>query len=168
MNKVITNDNILTDDETDFVLNLCGNFSSNEPTNRNNYYDREKVWDYAPLTSFLEKSKIEFKNLGLDNNIDLVLKDIWINEVTDLNKNEEYHIDGSAYTTITFLDEDFDGGNLEISRLGDKTEIEPKIGRTVIFKGSELPHRVLPVKNGSRHTLVTFWEVENKKENTLF
>lgn len=51
------------------------------------------------------------------------------------------------------LNEDFDGGGLEF-RLGtEPTPIPAKQGKVILFP-SYILHRVKPIKNGTRHSLV--------------
>lgn len=167
--KFIIEDIILTEDELEFILPLRDNFKSFESPNRNNVYHREEVKDFSKLSLFLEKSKEKFSLLVLDTNTQLNLLGIWINHIdSSETQREDYHVDDSEFTSITFLDDDFEGGDLEISKHGNKKIIKPKLGRTVFFRGGEFPHRVLPVTSGNRHTLVTFWDKKSKKQNSLF
>ena len=167
--KFIIVDDIFTKEELKVILSLRDNFKSFESPNRNNYYHREEIKDYSKLSLFLEKSKEKFSILGADINTQLKLLGFWINHIdSNDTQRDDYHVDDSEFTSITFLDDDFEGGDLEISRYGNKKVIKPKVGRTVFFRGIEFPHRVLPVTSGKRHTLVTFWDKKSKKENSLF
>jgi hypothetical protein len=167
--KIIIVDDIFTKEELDFILSLRNNFEYFESPNRNNYYHREEVKDYLKLSLFLEKSKEYFTILGDDKNTQLNIIGFWVNHIdSNESQRDDYHIDDSEFTSITFLDDDFQGGELEISKYGNKKVIQPKVGRTVFFRGVEFPHRVLPLISGKRHTLVTFWDKKSKKENSLF
>jgi hypothetical protein len=167
--KIIILDEVLRPIEMEFLISECSNFSLSEDPSRHNFYQRKWITSKkSKLSYFLKRSQEEFKNIVYDENYSLKILDIWINKVeAGDNSKEDYHIDDSEFTSITFLNDNFEGGNLQISKYGDKKIIEPKKGKTVFFKGSALPHKVLNVNNGARYTMVTFWEKENKKNLTL-
>jgi predicted 2-oxoglutarate/Fe(II)-dependent dioxygenase YbiX len=84
--------------------------------------------------------------------------------VDSFKEDTHYHTDFAAgpdrlvntttkLTSVVFLNEDYDGGELEI--WGDK--VESKIGRIVIFP-SFAAHKVLQFSKKDRKMLITFIE----------
>ena len=73
-------------------------------------------------------------------------------------------------TFILYLNENFDGGEFEYldkkDKKNKKIKIKPKINLSII-SNNELYHRVLPVLNGERFSLVMFFNVGKKKDYTL-
>jgi hypothetical protein len=75
------------------------------------------------------------------------------------------HFDDKAgqwgmYTTVLYLNDDFDGGHTFINiEDGNTIEIEPKPGRLVAYNGHKLEHGVTQVSNGLRYTLPIWYTV---------
>ena len=66
------------------------------------------------------------------------------------------------YTSITFLNEDFEGGKTLVLEDGNViVTCNPKIGRTLRLDGKKHWHSVTPVEEGARHTL-TLWYTFNR------
>jgi predicted 2-oxoglutarate/Fe(II)-dependent dioxygenase YbiX len=64
-------------------------------------------------------------------------------------------------TVLLYLNEDFEGGELEFTRLG--ITIKPKKGMMIAFPSYiEFSHRVHPLTSGTRYTLATWIETENR------
>jgi hypothetical protein len=75
--------------------------------------------------------------------------------IPSININDKLHTHPQAWTSIVFLNDDFEGGELII----DNCIIKPKKNQLVLFTGN-LPHVVAPIINGERFTLVS---ISNKK-----
>jgi hypothetical protein len=68
------------------------------------------------------------------------------------------------YGSVTFLNENFEGGILHYPKLG--IEFSPKIGYTVIHKGDlEHLHGVTKITKGTRYTIASFFT--NNKEKKI-
>jgi predicted 2-oxoglutarate/Fe(II)-dependent dioxygenase YbiX len=65
-------------------------------------------------------------------------------------KNDKTHTHSKAWTSIVFLNDNFEGGELLI----DNCTIKPKKNQLILFTGN-LPHMVVPIINGERFTLVS-------------
>lgn len=167
------NFNHLTKDEYTILKNKCDNFIlTHEPSSINNGY--EKNYYYRHL---LDKNDIEIKPI-IDKVTNIIKETInksrvdilglWINKVnSDSNKNDDFHKDSSDLTFLLYLNENFDGGEFEyINGENQKIKIKPKINLSII-SNDKLYHRVSPVINGERFSLVMFFGVGKKKENTL-
>lgn len=68
------------------------------------------------------------------------------------------HIDSKAgeygmFTTVLYLNDDFDGGHTFINIDDERIEVKPKTGRLVAYNGHRLEHGVTDISNGVRYTL---------------
>jgi hypothetical protein len=165
MDKIIIKDDFLSNDEHIFLKKVCDNFYPTSIPEENKHYFKQTLEDHSNLIDFLEKSKLELLNFKQSDNDMLSIGEVWINKVTDkTNINDKTHKDVDELTSVTFLNENFEGGFLEINQ---NTIITPKKGRTIFFEGSKLLHRVLPVTSGERFTLVVFWIWKQKRISTI-
>ena len=73
--------------------------------------------------------------------------------IPSIHINDKLHTHFQAWTSIVFLNDDFDGGELII----DNCIIKPKKNQLILFTGN-LPHVVAPIINGERFTLVSISE----------
>lgn len=168
MQNVIINEKSLNNSEITFLQELCSNFVATSTPEQNNHYFKQTIVEHKQLDDFLSLSKNTFKSFGFHDNKQLHVQEVWINEVSNqTNKEDNPHTDINQLTSVTFLNEDFEGGCLEIYDNEKIIKIEPKKGKTVFFQGSKMYHRVLPVKNGKRYTMVTFWNWITKDKNTI-
>lgn len=165
MSEIIVKEDFLSKNEHFFLKNICKNFYATSTPTENYHYFKQTLEDYSEISDFLEKSKLELLNFKKSANDMLSIGEIWINKVTkETNINDKAHKDVDELTSITFLNDDFEGGFLEINQ---NTIITPKFGKTVFFEGSKLLHRVLPVTQGERFTLVVFWVWKPKRNKSL-
>lgn len=157
---IIVEDNVdlFNDEEKNYLEDECKNFLISEsPSKTNNYYAR----------SFLNKNNKDIKNII--NKINLYLKkyfnnfneevdNIWINKVdSTTNKNDGFHFDKSHLTFLFYLNDNFTGGEYEYKNLKDSIKkIYPKKYMSIVTN-SNINHRVLPVTNGVRYSLVVFY-----------
>ena len=127
-----------------------------------NYYNR------FPIPKHLEHKKLMEEFLHEKYLRTYLLKDSWINKVTiDTNKEDAYHFDMSNLTIVTYLNDDFEGGEFEyIDDFNSKVKITPQKNLSLIMNGY-LKHRVLTVSKGERYSLVSFFDVIKKYKNTL-
>jgi hypothetical protein len=70
--------------------------------------------------------------------------------IPSINVNDKLHTHPQAWTSIVFLNDDFEGGELII----DNCIIKPKKNQLILFTGN-LPHVVAPIISGERFTLVS-------------
>jgi len=74
------------------------------------------------------------------------------------------HFDGSSdktvFASITYLNEDFTGGETYIV---NDIEVPPKIGRTLYFDGKCYEHGVNTVKDSDRYTLAIWYTTHDKE-----
>jgi len=161
--------NIELIDETDKKLlqNMIENFVVfDNPDGKTNHYVRATV---APKS--INKSEINLYNyikekIHLKENYKLI--SVWINKVeAETNKNDNFHRDRSNLTSVTYLNDDFIGGEFcYINEDGHEIKIQPKKYLT-IFSNDKLQHKVLPVESGVRYSLVCFYMYQKKNKETI-
>lgn len=163
-------DDLLSKDEIVFLNEKMKNFKPDtEPSiEKNNSYFRQyidnnstKIEKFIKNIDFLLKTKCLYQTTSLSG--------IWINKI-DSNEYqvEDFHLDEDSVSTITFLNDDFDGGSfVYIQPNQNEQYVHPKKYKTIILEGSKIPHKVNHVSNGSRYTLVTFWEKKEKNKKSI-
>lgn len=156
---------ILSNEECNFFLESIKGKKADIPYSKNdiiNFYKRYKV----------ENKEIQIKiEQFLYNNFNihyfLIGNHFWINEVTPLtNKNDIYHLDDTELTVITYLNDNFDGGEFEYLDESIAKKLDPIKNKSIIFNG-DINHRTLPVKSGIRYSLVAGFNVPTKKTFSL-
>lgn len=165
---------ILSDEEIMFLKNKCSTFSiTEEPILYNdglskNYYYREKLNLDTSLEMIEIVNKIESYIKKVTNENGIELWKIVINKVfKDSNIDDAMHRDMCDLTFILYLNENFEGGEFEyINNENSNIKIKPK-SNLCIISTDKLQHRVLPVKNGERFSLVMFFNIGKKNELTL-
>lgn len=173
MNFIKEKTNLISKDELNYLNNL--EFVThqtpivNGARQYNSFYNR-MFFDLDLLPIY---KKNIFKILDDEYNlgkIDLQNSNTWINKITaDTNQKDDFHTDNSFVTFLTYINQNFKGGEFvyKIDITKDKTEIiKPEVGLTLIMT-NKLYHKVNPVTDGVRYSLVTFFEINKKKNNTL-
>lgn len=153
---------------------ICEDFDNRKFKNvdyeSDNHYVRLFI-DNGILQDYISNSKKYLtENLPYDTVkiIDFENTDTWINKVvTETNKNDPYHKDISFLTLITYLNDDFEGGQLAyIDDKGKEQLITPETNMTIIMN-DKLSHKVMSVSKGTRFSLITFFKFKEKKNKTL-
>jgi hypothetical protein len=154
---------LLSDEELLFLNSICSSFVPTTEAsiiNKNNYYIR-KMLNFE--TDLLEYQKKCIIHLGDNYEIEA----LWINKVTpNTNKNDKFHYDSSNISIVTYINEDFEGGEFEYIFKNEKIKIKP-IKNSSLIMNEKLEHRVLNVTNGERFSLVSFYKKLQKKQKTL-
>jgi len=168
-------DNVLLNDiEFDFLKNSMNNFVSNsvpvdsitiKENTYQNFYHRMMLDKNVDLLNYQNKLLNYIKK---NFNLNVKIEAIWINKITNqYNINADFHTDESQFTMITFLNDNFLGGEYEYVDDNDVfVEIKPKKGVS-IMQNPLLLHRVKNVIEGDRYTLICFLETETKNKKTL-
>jgi Rps23 Pro-64 3,4-dihydroxylase Tpa1-like proline 4-hydroxylase len=156
-------DNILNNEELKILQNECNNFVITDKPNFNNFYNRIEI-NQKLIPEFIKSvNTILLNELG-DEYILIPSKSTWINYInTTTNKNDNFHKDIAEVSIVIYLNDNFDGGELEyIDKNGIQKKYLPKINSAVIMTDN-VWHRVLPVTNGNRFSFVCFFENKNTK-----
>jgi len=123
------------------------------------------------LKTYLIKAKCYLEdNLSIDKLllIDFENTSSWINKVSsETNKNDSFHFDNSFITLITYLNQNFQGGQLiYIDDSKKEQSVFPQNNMTIIME-NKLSHKVNPVSEGIRYSLITFFQKKQKRSKTL-
>jgi Rps23 Pro-64 3,4-dihydroxylase Tpa1-like proline 4-hydroxylase len=153
--------NLLSTEEKLYLKELCKNFIKNNdttPDGINNFYNSMHVNDGLDLFKIIVT---EIANHN-SNGYEIQYNGMFINKITsDTNKNDGYHRDESDLTIVTYLNDDFEGGEFEYKENGKMIKIQPQENLSILMNKTIL-HRVLPVTNGERYSLVTWFRMLNK------
>lgn len=158
-------DGLLSDIELNFLDEKCKNFNEDFTNRGTNFYHRMFIDENSCLLDFQSKLKTyiydKFK-------VKHQIKSIWINKITaDTNKNDPFHLDEEILTVVTYINTNFDGGEFEyFSKIKPNKKIKPKRNLSLIMN-NKVPHKVLPVKNGERYSLVCFYYIPEKNVKSL-
>lgn len=158
-------DKILNKSDLDILEKECYNFKTSHPKNKSNQSSYNKMILNKNIVSiFSEKlKKIIFEKTNLEYNL-IPNASIWINCVdTESNKNDDFHVDTSDLSLLVYLNQNFEGGELEYKDENENIKIyTPKTNSGLIINNKIL-HRVLPVKSGLRFSFVCFFVNKNIK-----
>jgi hypothetical protein len=161
--------NLLSINELNFLQNKCNNFNITDTPyknkNGNNSYIREKIDIKLNLIDY--QAKIEnyiFKKL----NIKFKTINIFINKISnETNKSDDYHHDKCNLTIVTFLNDDFIGGEyVYLDNDNNPIFIKPK-KNMCILQDNKLMHKVNPVSSGIRYSCVVFLNYVDKNTKSL-
>lgn len=166
---VSDNTHLFNSDEKEILEKKCAAFKNNDiPKEFTNYYVREFISkDNAEFQTIISKINDSVSNILKTNNIEL--NAFWINKVTnETNKNDGFHTDESDITFLMYLNDNFVGGDYEyaIPETKNRERLKPKKYLSVITDKS-VRHRVIPVVEGERYSIVFFYNVNRKKSKTL-
>ena len=157
--------NLLSEDEKKFLQDKCDNFKIFDIPNAYNDYVRNGI----DTTNYLLEYQIKVIDY-LYNRFKLNYKitGIWINKVSnETNKSDDYHHDVCNFTIITYLNDNFENGEFVYFDENNKQVlIKPKKDMCII-QNNKLRHKVNPVTNGVRYSLITFINFVDKDIKTL-
>jgi PKHD-type hydroxylase len=179
-------ENFLSPEECDFILNKCNNeltlsvakvYGDDTNTTHNKTIRKSSIgWvsDLGFLNDRLTKKLRETFNVN-----GMEVTGLGNYQFTEYKEGEyfDWHTDSTAtiyrdrFTSIVIqLNDTYKGGVLEIKNIkGEIIPMENKIGTLYIFN-SRLLHRVTPVENGIRYTLVNWISLvktDSKKQNII-
>jgi predicted 2-oxoglutarate/Fe(II)-dependent dioxygenase YbiX len=87
---------------------------------------------------------------------------IFINKITsETNRDDSYHRDECDLTIVTYLNSDYEGGDFEYIIDNKIFTFKPTVNSSIMMD-KKILHRVLPVINGTRYSLVTWFRLINK------
>lgn len=155
-----THQNLLSENELVFLDSMCSNFVATEIPYQNNNYLRRSLNKEEELLEY-QKRCSEYLPDGYELNA------LWLNKVTnETNIDNDFHIDAADLTIITYINENFEGGEFEYIFENQEIKVAPKVNHSIIFN-EKIRHRVLNVINGCRFSLISFYTRIEKKKKTL-
>jgi hypothetical protein len=161
--------NILLEEEQQFLKDKCDNFiETHSPFvdgNRNRSYHKYKLDDTIELLD-LQKRLLSFlkETIGAD----MEFAGFVINRVDNTtNQNDHYHIDNSDWTIVTYLNDEFVGGDF-VYTLDNKEHTHIKVEKNLsIIMNKEIPHKITPITTGVRFSFACFFNYIPKIKNSL-
>jgi hypothetical protein len=158
-NKIIIIDNILSKNDCEDLINYY------------NIYGPTHQWTtFFPMSIDLSNEFLKFFVLKIEQSINELMKDKlsidWCEIVrhpigSNMNPHKDYRSDATVFTSVTYLNDSFSGGETYMS---NDMKITPKTGRTLCFDGKFYRHGVTKVKENSRYTL-PIWYKLNQQSN---
>ena len=161
MNILYLEDDFITAEQSKNIINFYNNHSIHSyeyctdfnnvsyPLNIVNQYKHEHL-----LNTSIDRIVKICKGFVCDAKLDLV-------EIVKRPPNSfmNYHIDstkGDVLSGIVYLNDDYSGGSTGF----ESFQVEPKVGRLIIFSNAHYRHCVNEVKGNDRYTLSS-WFVKN-------
>ena len=160
MISIDKNSEVINDNDMELLQEKCNNFILTQPPtkekNNTNFYFRQYIDLKDPLMYNIVMGLESYIKTKLYTNLEL--KSMWINKIDiNSNKDDNFHKDTSPYSLILYLNDDYIGGELEyVNDTNNRLKIIPQKNLVVIMN-NQLSHRVLPITNGVRYSLVAFF-----------
>ena len=152
--------NILTENELVWLNSKCEEFVKNNDT-----IPDGKLWFYNSMHLYDSVELNEYKERVLNvvgDDYELQYNGIFINKITpETNLNDEYHVDSCDLTIVTYLNDNFSGGEFEYKKDGNLNLIIPKKNLSILMD-REIPHRVMRTYDGNRYSLITWFRKKTK------
>jgi len=158
--------NLLNEEELGYINNLIGDESK---WNWRTTYDQkndlgEKLWFDS---IFVDNTKLKeyYKIITSNGQYELIESAINIIKPNRQIKNSK-HKDSGDLSFVTYLNDDFEGGELIYYDKDLEFSIIPKISLSVKIHNKTF-HKVQPVTSGVRYSLYTFLELKQKTNKSL-
>lgn len=158
--------NLLTNDELNYINDLINNESKWKW--RTTYNQKNDLGENLWFDSiFVDDTKLKEYYKIITSNGEYELIETAINIIkSDRQIYNSKHKDSGDLSFVTYLNEDFEGGNLIYYDKNLEFVITPKIGLSVkIYKNTS--HKVEPIISGVRYSLYTFLEKKQKINKSL-
>lgn len=155
-------DNLLNKNELKILKKECELFKE----------DLFQIYSTQNKVSFVKDNLKEYLNKLLfevnKSPKKFIISDIWINKIScNSNLNEKYHYDDSDFAVVTYINDDFIGGELEwIDNDKNVKKILPKENLTILIP-KNIYHKVLPVTVGDRFSLAIFFKYDLTQKKTM-
>ena len=113
-----------------------------------------------PFTPLLQDYRFRYVYTKICAHIQSIDPNLYPNNVEIVKwhegKNQESHLDFDyhPYTSIIYLNDNYDGGQTFV----DKEIVTPETGKMITFKGAEIPHGVNKIEKGTRYTIPIWYK----------
>jgi hypothetical protein len=179
---ILINENTIEFNDIEKIVleKVIKNFTSNDEIKdykngrAKNHYIRQIMVEKSKIinedfNSIIDKIEKYVEKVKFYKDSTIKLNNCWLNKIdVSTNKNDEFHYDSSDLSFILYLNDDFSGGIYEYM---DDTKkifaVKPKKFMTITTQKNQILHRVLPVIEGVRYSLVCFFEYEIKPNKSL-
>lgn len=157
-------------EEKEILEKKCRSFVNDDvpSADTKNYYVRERInKNNDEFKTIISKVNNHITNLSKTESIKL--DGFWINKITnETNQNDGFHKDVSDITFLMYLNDEFTGGEYEyiVPETKNKEHLIPKKYLSIITT-KDVAHRVKPVINGERYSIVFFYNFDKKISKTL-
>ncbi len=151
-------ENFISDKESKYFINF-----------HNKYYDLEKNYsvkhrqtEVIQCDVLLDKPKIKQINNMLNKFVQKINKKYVVNYFqivrwpTYESQEEHFDFDIHPYTSILYLNDDFEGGETIV---GNKI-IKPKKCKLISFNGNKIKHQVNTITKGIRYTIPCWYKLK--------
>lgn len=96
-----------------------------------------------------------------------ILQSSWINRIDQSDADmDDYHLDSSDMTVVTYFNTDFTGGDFEYVYNNVPISVSPRVNLSLLMN-NELKHRVTKVETGTRYSLASFYKLDNANKKRL-
>ena len=156
MNILYLEDDFITEEQSKNIINFYNNhltktfvYGSSYPLNILNQYKDEHILNTS-VSRIVKICKGFICDVKLDN-LEIVKR--------PPSSSMSYHVDSltsDVLAGIVYLNDDYSGGSTGF----ESFQVEPKVGRLIIFSNSHYRHCVNEVKDNDRYTLSS-WFVKN-------
>ena len=151
--KYHTQKNFLSKYYCNYLIDL---FKKNEKD-----YQTHRTTTYINLDNYLEFDPVKklfaiISKHGIDN----LDKNCFINYMQVVEWKPEsyqpkhYDFNHHPYTSIIYLNDDFDGGETVVGN----EKVKPEMGKILSFNGSKILHEVLKINSGVRYTVPVWYK----------
>jgi hypothetical protein len=161
--------NLLTKEEKAFLKDRCDNFIETHSPFKLGYdntsYHKYQLDETADLLN-LQTRLLNFIRQKSVSDIKKI--QFWIVRADiETNKNDNFHTDNSDFTIVTYLNDDFIGGDF-VYLLDNKEHIHINIKSDLsILMDKETPHKITPVTSGVRFSFVCFFNHIPKTKKSM-
>lgn len=154
--------NLLNEEELEYLNSVINN--KNEWKYRTGYKNPKQYFD----SIIIDKNNLKSYFDIITNNGELNIKETGLNVITfETQLENNTHFDESDISYITYLNEDFQGGEfVYYDENNIATTIKPIQGLTITIENKTL-HKVNKIDKGIRYSLYTFLQKKQKNIKTL-
>ena len=166
-NGIKVHNNLFNNTDIEYFLSKIENEQFESVTltsNYSNYYNRYAISDFSKYATYLENILFGIYN----QKYVFQKKGAWINKInSNTNNNDKFHLDNSDLTIVTYLNDNFIGGEFQyIDDNNQHIEIKPEKNISLIMN-NKLLHRVKPITMGERLSLICFFNIVTKTKKTI-
>ena len=153
-------EDFISDKESQYFINF---HKKNYDVENNSYSIKHRQTQVIQCDVLLDKPKIKEMNILLNKFIQKINKIYVVNYFqivrwpTYESQGEHFDFDIHPYTSILYLNDDFEGGETIV---GNKI-IKPKKCKLISFNGNKIKHQVNTITKGIRYTIPCWYKLKS-------